>query len=83
MADPDTLKRALKAFRKRIRLTQQDDESRLSHGALTLGGRSAIVGIRPPGEFPQDVWEELVRQGKLRYEGHGLYALSEDQGARE
>ena len=83
MADPETLKRALKSFRKRIRLMKQDDESRLSHGAMTMGERSAIVGIRPPGEFPQAIWEELVQQGKLRYEGHGLYALVEDQGARE
>ncbi len=83
MADPDTLKRALKAFRKRIRLMKQDDESRLSHGAMTMGERSAIVGIRPPGEFPPAIWEELAQQGKLRYEGHGLYALVEDQGARE
>ena len=83
MADPETLKRALKAFKKRIKLMKQDDESRLSHGAMTMGERSAIVGIRPPGEFPAEVWEELVKQGSLRYEGHGLYALTEDQGARE
>jgi hypothetical protein len=81
--DEDLLKRALKAFRKRLKLMKQDDESRLGHGAMTPGLRSAIVGIRPPGEFPQEVWEELVRQGKLRHEGHGLYALPEDLGARE
>jgi hypothetical protein len=82
MADPETLKRALKAFKKRLKLTKQDDESRLGHSAMTKGETSAIVGIRPPGEFPPEVWEELVQQGILRYEGHGLYALPEDMGAR-
>lgn len=82
MADAETLKRALKAFRKRLRLMRQDDESRLGHGAMTQGHTSAIVGIRPPAEFPADVWEELARQGALRDEGHGMYALSDDQGAR-
>jgi len=24
------------------------------------------------------VWEELVKMGKLRYEGRGLYELTED-----
>jgi hypothetical protein len=81
--DADLLKRAMKAYRKRLKLMKQDDESRLSHGAMTKGEASAIVGIRPPGEFPQEVWEELVKQGQLRYEGHGLYALAEDLGARQ
>lgn len=82
MADPETLKRALKAFRKRLRLMRQDDESRLGHNAMTQGRESAIVGIRPPPDFPAEVWEELVRQGLLRDEGHGMYALADDPGAR-
>jgi hypothetical protein len=82
MPDPETLKKALKAFRKRLKLMRQDDESRLGHGAMTGGQQSAIVGIRPPGEFPPEVWQELVRQGALRDEGRGMYALADDQGAR-
>ena len=83
MPDPETLKRALKAFRKRLKLMRQDDESRLGHGAMTGGHTSAIVGIRPPSDFPADVWTELARQGLLRDEGRGMFALADDQGARE
>ena len=70
-------KRVLKAFRKRLKLTGLDDESRLGHGAMSSGGRSGIVAIPPPTRYPQAVWDELVRQGKLRYAGHGLYDLSD------
>jgi hypothetical protein len=80
MIDPDVLKKAMKAFRKRLKLMRKDDESRLSHGAMTKGYRSAIVGIRPPADFPPEVWDELVRQGRLRKESHGMYALAEDLG---
>ncbi len=75
--DPMELKKALRAFRKRLKLTRLDDESRLGHGAMSSGGRSGIVAIPPPTQFPQAVWDELVRQGKLRYAGHGLYELSD------
>ena len=70
---PEELKAALKAFNRRLRLTRLDDESRLGHGAMTGGGKSGIVAIMPPNQFPRAVWDELVRQGKLRYVGHGLY----------
>lgn len=69
----DELKMALKAFNKRLRLTRLDDESRIGHGAMSAGGKSSIVAITPPNQYPQAVWDELVRQGKLKYVGHGLY----------
>jgi len=75
-ADPPTqeeLKMALKAFNRRLRLTRLDDESRIGHGAMTGGGKSGIVAIAPPNQFPQRIWDELVKQGKLKYVGHGLY----------
>lgn len=75
--NPTQLKGALKAFRKRLKLARLDDESRLGHGAMTGGGRSGIVAIPPPNQYPQEVWNELVRQGKLRYARHGLYELSD------
>ena len=75
--DPTQLKKALKAFRKRLKLTRLDDESGLGHGPMSSGGRSGIVAIPPPIQYPQAVWDELVRQGKLRDTGHGLYELSD------
>ena len=75
---PEFLKRALKTFRKRLRLTRLDAESKLGGGALSGGKNSGIVAIRPPDSYPQEVWKELVKQGKLRYEGGGLYELIDD-----
>ncbi len=69
----EELKAALKAFNRRLRLTRLDDESRLGHGAMTGGMKSGIVAIRPPNQFPQAMWDELVKQGKLKYAGQGLY----------
>jgi hypothetical protein len=73
---PETLKMALKAFRKRLKLTRLDDESRLGGGPLS-GRRSSIVAISPPAEYPRAVWDELVRQGKIKYMGNGTYGLAE------
>ncbi len=72
---PTQLKNALKAFKKRLKLAQLDDESRLGRNPLTTGGRSGIVAIVPPAQFPQAVWDELHRQGKIRRAGEGLYEL--------
>ena len=76
--DVAQLKSALKAFKKRLKLTRLDDESRLGYGAMTGGGRSGVVAISPPTQFPQAVWDELVQQGKLRRAGQGLYELPEE-----
>ncbi len=72
------LKNALKAFKKRLKLARLDDESRLGHGATSSGGQSGIVAIPPPTRYPQAVWDELVRQGKLRRAGHGLCELPDE-----
>ncbi len=70
-------KRALKAFRKRLKLTRLDEESKLGVGPLTGGKRSGVVAIAPPNQYPAGVWEELVKQGKLKRSGSGFYALVE------
>ena len=74
---PEILKQALKAFRKRLKLTRLDFDSKLGYGPMTKGGASGIVGIAPPNQFPAAVWEELARQGKLKHVMQGLYALVE------
>ena len=72
---PGELKAALKAFRKRLKLTCLDDQSRVGVGPMSSGRQSSIVGITPPDKFPEAVWEELVRQGKLKSSGNGMYEL--------
>jgi hypothetical protein len=74
---PQELKSAMKAFRKRLKLTQLDDQSRLGYGPMTGGHASAIVAITPPDQFRAAIWEELARQGKLKRAGSGMYALGQ------
>ena len=71
------LKLALKAFRKRLKLTRLDDESRMGYGPMSSGQKSGVFAIRPPDQYPRAVWQELVNQGKLKYDGGGLYKLVE------
>jgi len=71
----EELRLAMKAFRKRLKLTRLDDESRIGHGPMSGGGKSGVVAITPPSQFPKDVWEELTEQGKLKRAGRGIYEL--------
>lgn len=73
----EELKLALKAFKKRLKMTRLDDESRLGYGPMSSGGKSSIVAISPPNQYPTRIWEELVRQGKLKSAGHGMFELTE------
>jgi hypothetical protein len=73
----DDLKRALKAFKKRLKLTRLDAESKLNYQPTSSGRSSEIVAIAPPNQFSQAVWDALVKQGKLKYAGHGTYELAE------
>ena len=70
----DILRRAMKAFKKRLKLTALDEDSRLGRGALT-GGAKGVCAIQPPNQFSLAVWEELRRQGRIRNSGQGLYEL--------
>lgn len=71
----DALKHAMRAFKKRLKLTRLDQESRLGHRAMTGGKKSDVMAILPPREIPRQVWDELVRQGKLRDAGGGFYEM--------
>lgn len=73
----EELRLAMKAFRKRLKLTRLDDESRLGHGPMSSGQRSGIAAITPPDQFPKAVWQELAKQGKIKRDGGGLYSLVE------
>ena len=74
--DSATCRQAMQAFRKRLSLTVLDEESKLGHSPLTKGSEASVAAIIPPNEWPEAVWQELVRQGKLRYIGHGFYELA-------
>ena len=74
---PQDLKAALKAFKKRLKLTNLDDQSRIGVGPFSSGRPSGIVAITPPDQFPQAVWDELVRQGKLKRTGNRMYELGQ------
>jgi len=73
---PEVCKAALKAFKKRLKLMQLDDASRIGRGPMSGGQGSSIAGITPPDQYPRAVWEELVKQGKLKRAGHGTYSLA-------
>lgn len=64
--DKEELKRALKAFKKRLKVTRRDEESKIGRSAFSSGKASGIVGIVPPAGFPDGIWEALVAKGRLK-----------------
>ena len=73
--DEAVLHGALKAFKKRLKAVRLDDESRLGGHGLTSGRSSSIFGITPPNSHPREVWDELVKQGKLKKGRDGMYEM--------
>lgn len=71
----EELRKALKAFKKRIKLARLDDESSLGGGPMSGGKSSSIVAVMAPNQYPKAVWDALVAQGRLKYSGQGLYQL--------
>jgi hypothetical protein len=65
----------MKAFKRRLKLTRLDEESKLTRRALTGGQASGVAAIIPPNDYPRAVWEELARQGRIKNTGGGFYAL--------
>lgn len=72
---PEMLKSAYNAFKKRWKITRLDQESRIGRGPMSSGQRSTIAGIMPPDQFPKAVWDELVRQGRLKNAGSGFLSM--------
>ncbi len=75
MATEEELHKALRAFRKRLKLTQLDDESRLGVGPLKTGHADKVVAIQPPAGFGREIWEELADKGYLKRDTGGFYEL--------
>ena len=72
---PEELTRAFKAFKKRLKLTQLDHDSRIGVGPLSSRA-SGIVAITPPNQYPRAVWDALVAQGKLKRASQEQYELA-------
>ncbi len=73
--EEENLKRALKAFRKKLKALKLEDESRLGNRYVTYGRESNITGIQPPNQYPPEVWAKLVELGRLKKAGQGTFAL--------
>jgi hypothetical protein len=76
-ATEEDLKKALKAFKKRLKLTRLDDDSKIGHGPLSGTGKARTVAIQPPAGFGQEIWNELVEKGSLKSDTTGFYELIE------
>ena len=73
----ETLQRAMKALKRRLKLTRLDDESRLGHDPMSKGSRSGITGVKGPEQYPPEVWQALAQKGRIRDLGQGLYEVME------
>lgn len=73
----ETLQRAMKALKKRLKLTRLDDESSLGRDPMSKGGKSSIVGVMPPTQYPPEVWQALEQKGRIRSTGQGSYEVIE------
>ena len=74
---PEVLRKAMQAFKKRLKLSRLDDESSFTRRPLSGGKSSGIVAITPPNQYSKAVWDELVARGRLKYAGQGLYQLTQ------
>lgn len=72
----DDQRKALKAFRKRLKIHQLEEDSKLGHSPLT-GAKNKIVAIQPPAGFGRAVWDELADKGYLKRESGGFYEIVE------
>ncbi len=78
--DEAFLQDALRMFRKRLKLSQLDADSKLGHGPTSGTGQHRIQSMVPPRDHPIAVWEALAKLGKLRREGDGFYSIVEQPG---
>lgn len=72
--DLEVMRRAMKAFRKSMKITRLDADSSIGRSPMSSEGY-AITGITAPPRFSRDVWTELVRRGELRGGRQGVYEL--------
>jgi hypothetical protein len=73
----EEMKKALKAFKKRLKLTRLDDESHIGHGPMSGGTKDKVMSMQPPAGFGRQVWEDLADAGFLKRDGVGFYEVVE------
>lgn len=79
----DEIQRALKAFKKRLKLYKRDDESKLGGGAFSSGKASGIVGIRLPDGHRPETWAALEAKKRIkRIPGTQTYELLPPPGSK-
>lgn len=71
----DTLREAMRAYRKRMKLTRLDQESKLARSPLSSGKDADFDAIIPPNQYPSEVWRALVARGELESTGQGFYKV--------
>jgi hypothetical protein len=72
----EELKKALKAFRKRLNAAQLEEDSRLGRGPIG-SAKEKIVCMQPPPGFGRAIWDELADKGYLKPDGGGFYQLTD------
>jgi hypothetical protein len=75
----ETLREAMKAFKKRMKLTKLDHESKLGRSPLTSGKDASFDSILPPNQFSSDVWYTLVTRGDLVASGKGFFRFPDER----
>ena len=75
--DAEEKRKAMRAFRRKLKYARLDDESRLGVGPMSGGKSSEISAIIPPSEFEREIWRALVRDGVLRDMKQGFYELTD------
>ena len=71
----EVLRDAMRAFRKRLKLTKLDHESKLARSPLSSGKDADFDAIIPPNQFPPEVWRTLAARGELESTGQGFYRI--------
>ena len=66
----EELKKAMRAFKKRLKLTQLDDDSKIGHGPMSGGQKDKVVSIQPPAGFGR----EIGRYAERRVQRRGYHA---------
>ena len=75
----ETLREAMRAFRKRMKLTKLDHESKIGRNPLSTGKGADFDAILPPNQYPPEVWLVLVEKGELESAGKGFYKLPDER----